>query len=432
LKRFLRYTFFSKYTLLLVAMVLFFLSYIFNTYYTNLTSVSRERKLLEKYVHKQQEDYFIFLHDTLLLRKLIHKEESLDEFKEISSKPYGIFLFAENVSGDFNMLFWSDQLILPPTGSYTMPDGETFEKLANGYYIVQKNTVKLPGMTNNVISFAMIPVEFEYFLAKVEDLPKEFTYSKTAEQKILITDTVTANPVHSLAGNILFYLNKKDYVAIPYNDLITIALRLGGLFLLLLFIHLVAESLARRTKAWKAISFLGLCLILLRFIMYEMPFLLNQRQFTLFDPSIYGSDIIQRSLGDLLVNAIVFCWIVVFAWSKTSHKEYFGILGSKRWKWVVGGASLVLLILSTFLLANTIRSMVADTLLTNRAMIGLARRLGYAIRLSREDPELRACAAVALGRIKSNSAQEALRKAANEKDVVVRNAVSRALRGAAT
>ena len=47
----------------------------------------------------------------------------------------------------------------------------------------------------------------------------------------------------------------------------------------------------------------------------------------------------------------------------------------------------------------------------------------------REDAELRACAAVALGRIKSASAQDALRKAATEKDVVVRNAVSRALRG---
>ena len=35
-----------------------------------------------------------------------------------------------------------------------------------------------------------------------------------------------------------------------------------------------------------------------------------------------------------------------------------------------------------------IRSMVADTLLTNEKMIGLARRLGYAVRLSREDPEL--------------------------------------------
>jgi tetratricopeptide (TPR) repeat protein len=47
----------------------------------------------------------------------------------------------------------------------------------------------------------------------------------------------------------------------------------------------------------------------------------------------------------------------------------------------------------------------------------------------RDDPELRACAAVALGRVGTASALEALRRAANEKDVVVRNAVARALRG---
>ena len=47
----------------------------------------------------------------------------------------------------------------------------------------------------------------------------------------------------------------------------------------------------------------------------------------------------------------------------------------------------------------------------------------------REDDELRACAAMALGRIGSPRALEALRKAAGEKDVVVRNAVTRALRG---
>ncbi|HET9011197.1 MAG TPA: HEAT repeat domain-containing protein [Gemmatimonadaceae bacterium] len=47
----------------------------------------------------------------------------------------------------------------------------------------------------------------------------------------------------------------------------------------------------------------------------------------------------------------------------------------------------------------------------------------------REDSELRACAAVALGRVGTPEAQASLRQAANEKDVVVRNAVSRALRG---
>ncbi len=47
----------------------------------------------------------------------------------------------------------------------------------------------------------------------------------------------------------------------------------------------------------------------------------------------------------------------------------------------------------------------------------------------REDAELRACAAVALGRVGTPEAQASLRQAANEKDVVVRSAVTRALRG---
>jgi len=49
----------------------------------------------------------------------------------------------------------------------------------------------------------------------------------------------------------------------------------------------------------------------------------------------------------------------------------------------------------------------------------------------REDSELRACAAVALGRINTPRAQEVLRRASSEKDVIVRNAVNRALRGGA-
>jgi hypothetical protein len=50
----------------------------------------------------------------------------------------------------------------------------------------------------------------------------------------------------------------------------------------------------------------------------------------------------------------------------------------------------------------------------------------------REESELRACAAIALGRISTANAAGTLRKASSEKDVVVRNAVNRALRGATT
>ena len=47
----------------------------------------------------------------------------------------------------------------------------------------------------------------------------------------------------------------------------------------------------------------------------------------------------------------------------------------------------------------------------------------------KDDAEIRACAAIALGRVGTGKATEALRKAAAEKDFIVRNAVTRALRG---
>jgi HEAT repeat protein len=50
----------------------------------------------------------------------------------------------------------------------------------------------------------------------------------------------------------------------------------------------------------------------------------------------------------------------------------------------------------------------------------------------KHDPQLRACAAVALGRINTQRSHEVLQKAVGEKDVVVRNAVTRALKAGAT
>jgi HEAT repeat protein len=62
-----------------------------------------------------------------------------------------------------------------------------------------------------------------------------------------------------------------------------------------------------------------------------------------------------------------------------------------------------------------------DSLLNGRTFLG-----------KREDEELRACAAMALGRIGSEAATTTLRRAVNDKAIVVRNAVNKALRGGPT
>jgi HEAT repeat protein len=46
----------------------------------------------------------------------------------------------------------------------------------------------------------------------------------------------------------------------------------------------------------------------------------------------------------------------------------------------------------------------------------------------KEPPETRACAAIALGRLKLPEARDVLQRASEDKELVVRNAVNRALR----
>lgn len=355
-------TFFREYGLLLLSVILFTLSLVFNTIYSNTTSVRKETRLLEKYLHRQQNDFSDFLTNTSLLRKLVDKKESLSEFDKLTKKTYGIFIISENVYGEPDTRFWNTQEILPPADAFGMADGEYPEHLENGYYLTIKKTITPEGMPSPVRVFAMIPIESDFFI-ETDYLPQRFAYSRTAAKRIMISKTPTDFPVHTEDGKTIFYLqrNLKASGSVPYNDQWTILLRFSSLFFLLIFFHLRAESVSRNTGPVRGIALLAGFLISLRVLIYFFPSVLNLRQFELFDPSIYGSNIVQQSLGDLLINAVFFWWIVLFAWYKLQHKENLASILPTKLRWITGALALGMLILSTFLLANVIRSMVSDS-----------------------------------------------------------------------
>ena len=350
----------TKYSLLIFSVILFTFSFFFNKLYSNRSSVTQEIKLAEKYLHRKQADYNLFLKDTSLINRLLSGTEMLKEFSHLASKPYGIFLYTVNAFGYIDMKFWSDQLIVPPPGMLSANDGEYFLHLSNGWYYTIKNTITKDKQTGNVLSFAMIPVRSDFFI-ETDYLPKQFFFSSTADKRVVISDKVSGLPVKTTSGKTLFYLDKMASAAVPYTDRQTIFLRFGALFLLFIFFYLVTESVARKEGAWKAIGLLVLLIFLIRAVTYFFPALLNLRQFELFDPAIYGSDHIQRSLGDLLINTIFFTWIVLFACTKLQNKQNFTDGFSLQIKWIAGLAALCLLIFLTFILSTVIRSLVSDS-----------------------------------------------------------------------
>jgi hypothetical protein len=94
-------------------------------------------------------------------------------------------------------------------------------------------------------------------------------------------------------------------------------------------------------------------------VTYSFPDILHLRQYELFDPTIYSSNFILRSLGDLLINALLFCWIVLFV--RQEMGEYTFPLFKKGWKrWLVITCAMVVLVSITFVFADIVQSLVAD------------------------------------------------------------------------
>jgi len=350
--------FFKKRNLLVLAAFLFLLSFIFSAYFARQSSIAGDRKLLQSFLHAQQKDFNSFLKDTGLIRKLVHKQESLEEFKKVANREYGIYIYDQPISGGHKMVFWSNQIIVPREESFYQPDGEYFHRLLNGYYLTVKKTIFLPAIQEWYIVFAMIPVRYNYFI-ETDYMHQQFTFSKDADERIRISDAETNFPVESLSGVTLFYLEKKINRSADYENNLTMALRITALILLLMFVHFVAEKVAKKRGVWMGVTLLATSIIALRLIIYFFPVVLNLRQYELFDPTIYGSNFILRSLGDLLINSLLVCWIVLFAWSKLGNHKFE--ISNPALKRTIGITALFFLILSTFTLAGVIRSLISDS-----------------------------------------------------------------------
>jgi signal transduction histidine kinase len=349
-----------KVSLLLTALLLFLLSFVSAYYFRIAPSVKNEEKRLERYIHDQEEDFEAFLKDSVLLKQLITKREDLNTFKEIGDKQYGIFLVDTTNSEESKLLFWSNQRVLPPFQKDSLADGETFMLLSNGYYLVIKRPISITG-NHHLICYATIPILYRYDYQQSSYLRTQFVHDKDAVKKVGITESRTPYLINSLKGLPLFYLEPKTYTPVYSNDALTATLRVLAFVLLMAYIHFVATAFVKKRGALRGIILLLILLVAVRVVLLSFPTVFSLRQFLLFDPTIYSANWFNRSLGDLLLNAILLCWFVVFAWYNIGSIKQLPSFLSIRWVWLIGIVSLLILILSTFQFAETVRSLVADS-----------------------------------------------------------------------
>ncbi|HXB92713.1 MAG TPA: hypothetical protein VNU72_10500, partial [Puia sp.] len=377
-------------SLLLTAAVLFLSGYFLNLYFNSEASVEVLHRSVQSFLQERERDFEELARDTGFLHRLYNKQYNETELERVTRKEYGIFLYTTDTAGRADTLkFWNDQRSFPSYSLVNGPDGYSFIPLTNGQYDCIRKTLTDAYGTRMVV-VALIPVRWQYYISTT-NLTPEFTDRPAAEERLMIAAGPTDMPVKNSLGSTLFYLQKKPgYHAPAHHFIIPLAILLG-LLLILILIHNVAHTIRGKWGAAWGIGFLIAVILLLRILVYGSPDILNLRQFELFDPTIYSSSIILNSLGDLVINAFLFCWIIVFI--KRELSEYTIPQSEQKWKnwvWIILGISL--LVVTTFEFANIVQSLVTDakisfnvtnffSLLKNYSFVGFvalaALALGY-------------------------------------------------------
>ncbi|HEY1021887.1 MAG TPA: hypothetical protein VGE06_06215, partial [Flavisolibacter sp.] len=293
------------------------------------------------------------------MRRLVRKEASKEEFETLTSKRYGFFIFQETLSETDAPVFWNTQRVTPPRPDYSS-SGIAFQKYYNGYYVVHRKRLELPGMSNIMVMYAMIPV-FNRYPFESNDSRTSFAHDRYAIGKIAIAEGRTEFPILSLDKKVLFYLKQAPALEEADADMVTIVLRLTFLLLLLIAFHFLAVNILRKKGNLAGIVFLVVILLLLRFALYYFPGLFSLRSFSLFDPSVYGSNFLNRSLGDLLINTVMISWLVLFAWNYLGPIKKLPAFLSEKAIAVVGVVGVFVLLFITFQLATIVHNLVMNS-----------------------------------------------------------------------
>ena len=330
------------------------ISFIIDNYWSDNSSANSVKKSIEAYIHQQEKDFNATSADTALLHKLStqnYEEHFLQGFTE---KKYFFYLYKINESATYNAVFWNTQTVQPTDDLLYSSDSLGFVLLSNGYYVWRKATVP------SGIAVALIPVKWNYFVTN-DYLKNSFVIGEEIEHYYNISLDSGFAVVSSLSNTNLFYLSKEASIFIEKNNIVSVWLRIAAMICIFLLIHFCAVYMALHNRLWKAVLFLLVIVSGLRIISYYLPIPLNFRQFELFDPQIYGSNIVLRSLGDLLINSVLFVWIILFIRHYLYEKKYRLAPKFHLVKWLLLIIITFALLGATFVCGRILRSMVSDS-----------------------------------------------------------------------
>ncbi len=306
--------------LAITAAWLYTFSFIFINYWSYNASPQKVKSKLEQQISKLEKKYYDLLHDTARLHALI--EPANNTIKEKTTKEsYGLFIYALSGKAAPTLLYWNTNRYYTIQDDLHRQDSAWFSVKRNGEFEILKATVPVRG--GQLLVVGMIPIRWSYFIEN-KYLHSDFAGFEGLDEQYELTTVPGAEvlPIFSSTGKELFGVKPRQGKSFIAYDSFTILLRILSIVFLLIFLNSVAAELITLHGFKTGFSVLTVIVLLLRLIAYQFNFPFDYSKLPLYDPSIYASNIIHPSLGDLLVNAILLFWLIGVYKNHTNNKTW--------------------------------------------------------------------------------------------------------------
>ncbi len=343
--------------LFITAAWLYTISFLFTNYFSFDSNPEKVSTLISKYISTGETRFNSLLQDTALIESIITEKPSAAKV-QLGKDDIGVFGYVINDRGHPVQLYWNTNIMSISKEDFTRPDGEYATIYRKSYFVLIKKTFNKDG--HEYLLYGLIPVHWQY---EIEDkiLQKRFAANSELEKNYEINITPAGTPVVSATGKQLFYIEKKEAALFEQPETFSLLLRVAAIILLMLFVNLVASELAELNGFAAGFLFLLLIVTSARLLSYFFHFPFDYSKLDLFDPNIYASSNINKSLGDLLINVILLFWLVSFIKFNFRHLSQH-VFFSRAWvKKTAAVAALFIMPLFTMYMTGFLSSLITDS-----------------------------------------------------------------------
>jgi len=343
--------------LFITAAWLYTISFVITNYLSYNSSYKKVQSSLNAYLEKQEKTFDKVAGNSSFL-PVVTGDSNNNLKPELASLRFGLFVYELNDRGNPVQLYWNTNSMAVNAADVLKVDGNYGLHYADGFFELIRRTAELNG--KKYIVAGLVPVYWNYLIEN-KYLKSEFAGYPGIENQYEISTEKTEYPILNGQGSVIFNIKKKSNVSSDHPDSFSLFLRVLAVLFLMVFIRSLTDELLVHKGFLKALGFLLAIVVLSRVISYFIPFPFNFRKLELFDPAVYASSYLHPSLGDLLINSILFFWIVSFLKFNIIRRWDERIKLSKQATYLLASVCAVCLVLVTFGMAGLVRSLVVDS-----------------------------------------------------------------------